>query len=1184
MNIFYKIISFRKIVMCGAMGLILMGVFAFVQMPRQEDPSIKINRMRIIVPFPGADPTKTEKFVTKVIEEEIGEIDGIEEILSTSKNGIASIDVIFQYDTDLQEGIDEVKDAVRDITPQLPKETLPPQIIDDMEKNFPLIVVATGEKYSLQELEVWVEKFKDECLNLPGVINSELRGELEKTIYVSLDLPKISKYRIAIARVIEALSARNDIAPGGTVKLGDKDFLIQTQGEFKSIRELENILVDLSTDLRPIYLRDIATIEEGHKDPEYRIRYNGDKAVALAVSMRNGYNVLNFEKEVQGLLDKFKNKLPADMNFEVCINQAQHVDHKLYQVYSNLLQGIICVIFVLFFFIGIRESTIISISIPITVVIALFFLSLLGVKLEQISIASFVVALGLLVDNSIVVVENIHDRMLRSDLGIIETFADAVKEVAPSITSGTLTTISAFIPMLFMGGDVGAYIRSIPLVMITTLFCSLFVSLSVTPILYLWFYPRKGLVKKEKPQKTPWLLRRYRKLIRFSLKNRYLMLLLGIAFVVGSLFVAKQMTRQLFPTINRPQFLINVFLPEGGTLDKCDQIAQRIHHIMMDKNNFPEVEDVICFIGNGSPKFYFNEFGDKQINNPSYMEIVVNLVRELPAGEVRATNELVSLTQKKLDREISSARIRVREFKSGKAFRAPVIIRLTGGNLEVLRSLTSEIKAIVESVPGTKNVHDNLGESTFKVKVETDPYALNQVGLLHVDISRDIRTAFSGTVATTFLSGDDEIDVTVRLHEKYRKNFDNIRQLYFASRLSDEKIPFAQVASLQLQLEKARINRYNQQWSASILSDVEGRLADAVQKDIRKKLDDFQPPPGYTLSFAGENKEVNKSFGSLRIAGFFAVILIYLILATEFNSLMQPIIILFILPLSVAGAIFGLSFTDSPLGFMTMLGFVSLIGIVVNDAILLVDFANSKIKHNQTGSMIESMENYSAILIETAEKRLKPIFATSITTIISLLPLAIYGGYLWAPFGWTVITGLVASTFLTLVFVPCFFRVLEDIRVYLRIMPAINIHVYTKNSQLQRALYHSLSTQARLSFINPDKKIIGPADGQHTDMVIIEEHAGNLWQIVTILQHARHAPHINSVIISDLFKNADEFLERCARENIEISRLQRHLIESNVYVSRSEAENLSAIIKEESNKLGDVVWNIWQLSRIDQRR
>ncbi len=1167
--------------MCAAMGLITLGLAAFVQMPRQEDPSIKINRVRIIIPYPGADPTKTEKLVTKVLEEEIAKLDTVEDIVSISKNNIASIEVFFYYETDIGLAIEELKDTVRDTTTQLPKEALAPIIFDEIEKSFPVIAVATGKNYTLPQLEAWMEAFEDECADLPGAINAEIRGEWEKTIFVSLYLEKLSKYRIPVARIISALSARNDLAPGGIVKLSGKDFLIQTQGEFSSIAEIENVIVDISEQGNPIYIKDLAVVETGRKDLNYKVRYNGQEAIALAISMRETYNVLRFEEEVQEKLSSFQKKLPPGIDLRLCINQAQHVSFKLDELYSNLFQGIVCVIFVLFFFIGIRESTVISLSIPITIVTAIFFLNLLGVRLEQISIASFVVALGLLVDNSIVIIENIHDHLKKSDQGIIETFALAVQEVAPSITSGTLTTIAAFIPMLFMGGDIGAYIRSIPIVMIVTLTCSLSLALSVTPIMYFWVYPKRSLGEIAKKEESSRLRTKYRSFIRFCLKRRYACLFIGFLFVVLSLVVAKRMDRQLFPTINRPQYIINAYLPEGGNLDQCEEVGKSIEKIMLDSKRFPEVKDIACFLGNGSPKFYFNELGDKQLNNPAYLEAIVNLHRSLENKEVRTTHNLVQITQEILDREISGARIRVREFKSGKAFRAPVIIRLTGNNLDILKSLTEKLKKIVESIPGTRNIHDNLGESTFKIQVKTDAYALNQVGLTHADIAKDIRTSFSGEIATTFLSGDEETDVMVRLLESDRQDFENIEELYFASRLSSEKISFNQVAKLQLQLEKAQINRYNQRWSASVFSDAQGRLPDAIQREIKAKIANWELPPGFTMTFEGENKEVTKSFGSLRVAAFFSILLIYLILATEFNSLFQPLIILLILPLSVAGAIFGLKLTGNPLGFMSMMGFVSLIGIVVNDAIILVDFANARIQKNKTGSMVESMENYSSILVDAAEKRLKPIIATSVTTVLSLLPLALYGGSLWSPFAWAVITGLIVSTVLTLVYVPCFFRVLEDIRVYFKIIPTVDIHVYTNDSRVKKELYHILSASYKLDFFDPKTKDL--THREKTDLVIIDETGLDLLIFLRLLQQTRHAPHIATFVVSKEYPDAQSFLEKRKLEQ-EISSYQEHLIKSSIYVTHDNLESLPKELKGAMNKIGEVLWNIWNLSRMEKKQ
>ncbi|WP_372369766.1 efflux RND transporter permease subunit [Candidatus Uabimicrobium sp. HlEnr_7] len=1156
----YKIIEFRKIFFVGSLAFIFSGIITFLQLPRQEDPTIKYNMVRVVVPYPGADPYKVEKLVTKEVEKTILEISGVDEVISVSKNGISSMEVLFDYDEDLDAAIEKLKDKVRELVPKLPSEIHPPIIFDELVKNYSLIAVMTGEKYNLQQLKNNIEILKKQCLDLPGVSDVELRGDLEEIIEVSLHLDKISKYRIPISRIVAALEVRNNVKPAGILKADKQDFLVETQGEFRTLEDIKNVIVDISAEDNPVYIKDLADVTAKLKDPDYRVRYNKQNVVALVVIMKDRYNIFNFQKQVHQAINSFHK--PPGIKIEIPVDQANYVDQKLGNLYSNLLQGMICVTFVLFFFVGIRESVIVSISIPLTFIISIFFLGILDVVLQQMSIASLVIALGLLVDNSIIIIENIHKEIQTSDKPWLYIFSDAVEEMAPSIISGTLTTIAAFIPLLFMVGATGAFLRSIPIVVIVTLASSLFVAICLTPILYFWITPKRERGEKSKTKNS---MLRYRKFIRFWLKRRYLAMVMGITFIAAGFYLASQMRVELFSKTTRGQFLINVFLPEGSNLDKCTSIAKKIENILFDQKNFTNIESVSCFLGNGSPKFYYNEVGDWQLNNPAFMEIAVNL----KASSSLSTTETVYAVQEKLDVEIAGAKIRVRQFQHGKPFKAPVAVRVLGETLSGIKKITQQLKDTLEEIPGTRNIMDNLGEDTYKVNVKIDPYRLNQIRVLHLDVSSDIYTALNGQTATSFLSNDEKIDVVVRLRKEDRSSFQDVRKLYFTSRFTGEKIPFYQLAKLDFSLEKGQINRYNQKWYASVFCDTRQRLASEVLGDLKRKIKGWEIPPGYTIEFEGEDKELQKSIKAISIAGCFAIILIYVILAFEFNSLFQPIIILSIFPVSVAGALFGLYFLDQPLGFMTLMGFVSLAGIVVNDAIILIDCANHKMRG---GSILKSYEGYSQILSIVAEERLKPILATSITTAVSLLPLAVWGGAFWAPFAWTVIFGLLTSTSLTLIFTPVVFRIVEDLKIRLGFMPPFTMYVFARESKSAKKISRLLGHRHFIKIYSQSYDI---ASG--SDFAILDQRDFETKEIVQIIQQVCKEPHIVLIIVSDGYHNSKTFGEKIKDYNV--SSFVNHVIENAHYIEGSDIEIIPKIVKQNSEKMQSVIQTIWQLSR-----
>ncbi|BBM84394.1 efflux RND transporter permease subunit [Candidatus Uabimicrobium amorphum] len=1161
---FYQILQYRRIVFLASCVLICSGLAMYYKIPKQEDPTIKYNMMRVIIPFPGADPGKVEKLVTQEVEKVILELDCIEKVFAVSRNGLAAFEIIFDYDQNLETAFEKLKDKIRDVRAKIPRETLAPIIFDEMVKNYSIISILKSKEHSLLELEYYFEQLKKRCLNLPGVETVEIKGGIDRAIFVSLHLDKLAKYRIPIRKITQALALRNDVKPGGTIKPGTKSFRIEAEGEFRNLKEIRNTVVDISAENQAVYIRDVADVRWGNKDTDYSILYRGEKVVALTVTMKKGYDIFRFQREYYSAQDKLQKILPKNMSIKVYLDQGRFVDAKLTLLYNNLLQGMFWVILVLFLFIGLRESIVVAISIPLTIVISFLFIRFTGFALQQMSIASLVIALGLLVDNSIVIVESIYHEIATKKHGWLESFAIGVNKIAPSIISGTLTTVAAFTPLMFMVGATGAFLRSIPTVVIITLMCSLYVALTLTPILYFWLRPKK-LQSKQSGHRMWW--KKYRRLIRWSLKKRYLVAFGGIAFAGTAAALGLTMKLELFPIADRPQLIVNVYLPEGSNLKKCEDVARNMSKVLT-KQKFPQIVDTIYFLGNGAPKFYYNENGDMKLKNPAYMEAVINLKQD-----THNITEVTHAIQKELQNNILQARTRVRQFRHGQPFQAPVSIRVSSNYPEDIEKVVIRLKKLLRKMHGTRNVMDNIGEDTYKWKLKIDPYRLNQIGITHNEISQDVFTAFHGVTATTFLSSEEKIDVVVRLREEDRQNFASISKLYFSSAATEVKIPFAQVAQIDFDLEKTQIHRYNQQLHAYVFSDTQNRLASEITAEVKNTIRTWEMPSGCEIHFAGEDEELRKSIRSILIAGVLAVFLIYVILSFEFNSLFQPLIILLIVPLAIAGAVIGLYLLGMPLGFMSLMGFVSLAGIVVNDSIVLVDTANRKMARNQV-ALVESYESYSAMLVDAAETRLIPIIATSITTIFSLLPLAIWGGNFWSAFAYSVIFGLATSTILTLVFAPVMFRIIEDIKMKFGVLPSFRIFVYPEKTSWKSEVNRLLSHRNHVHFLQTDSESkVDP------DFVILDLEKLSTHDVLQIL--CKHTQlHLIAIAITSDNITREDFLHSVERSRQKPSAHLRHTIKNMHYISSNELDYLPKLVEQGADKIQSLVKTIWDLSTL----
>ncbi len=1154
------VLQYRKIVVFFFICLLVSGSFAISRMPRQEDPSFTWNAVRVMIQYPGADPSKVEKFVTKPVEKEIRKIDNVEEIISFSKNNISVLDVKFVYDSDIQKGIDELKEKVYSL--ELPKACSFPEVYDDLTETYQVIAGITGDNYSLQQLEIAAEQVKESCQEVSGVAKVELRGEPEEVIFVSLNLQTLSKYPVPIDRIFEALSARNDFMPAGNINLQGKDFILQTKGEFKKVEDLATMIVDISgTSGHPIFLNDIASIELKNKTPEYKVRMDGKPAVAIVISMRKNYNIVRLGEEIKELIQEQQKIIPPGMEISVHHDQPLIVEETIDAFLSNLYLGIILVIIVVFLFMGLREALIVSFTIPISIICSFSILGMLGIHLHQVSISGFIAVLGLLVDNPIVIIENIRERHTKAKESLLKNISEAVKEIAPSITSGTLTTIAACLPLAFMSGATGEFIYSLPIVVITTLICSLAVSLGLTPIFYFWSAKRIPFLQE---QKKPPLLLLYQKGVLFALRKRYFLALLAFLLILVASWQALIMGRQLFPSANRAQFFIGVTLLEGTTIHECEQTAISIEKLLLDQKQFPEIDRVACFLGNGVPKFYYNEFGDKGINNPAYMEVLVNLKKQSILGSFRSREQVMDSISEALYQKIPREQVEIRQLQQGPPVRYPISVKLSGPNLDILHELTEELKESIKGIKSTKNVNDNLGEPVTQIHILTEPYRLNRLGLTHIVVANTVHIALSGKKATTFLTNDKEIDVIVRLHEQDRKTLDDLEDLYFASPYTQRKIPFASIGKLDVHLDSGVIYRHNEHWASLVYCYPNQKLADLVLSEIHKKISQKKLPRDFTVTYEGEDKELKKAFHSLFIAGGFALLLIYLILAAEFNSLLQPIIILIIIPLALAGAVIGLSILGYPLSFSAFLGAVSLTGIVVNDAIIIVDYANYRSR--KQGTLLEVWESYSDILVESSEKRLIAILATSITTVGGFLPLALFGGDFWSPLAYVMIFGMIFSTALTLIFVPVFFRILEDVKTYMGIITEAKVLIYNGDLQLEQQISYLLDDKYSLHFETEEDKFIETIRVYKPDIAIIGGEKISPQKIHNLVRRIKQSQaHTLILIISSSSQSRESFLQEMAT-----SRAQS-MIEANVYLPREEIDDLPMMIKQSLGRIRRVM-------------
>lgn len=998
--------------------LLFAGLNSYFNMPRTENPSIYVPGAGIVVIYPGASPVDMEQLIALPIEESVNELDDIKKINTSLYDGLAVINVEFTYETDAKEKYDEVVEKINSIRDELPND------LHKLEVNrwtssdvaiMQLAFVSENTEYSIMEHDA--EKLKDEIEKVKGIKRVNIIACPEKLVSVSLRMEKMAQMNISVEDVSNAIASNNANIPGGSIKLSDKSFSVKTSGSYKNLHELENTVVK-SYKGRLVYLRDIAEVTYDYEDKNHLAKFNGTRAIFMEVQQKEDFNIFDIMDQVKPIVSKFKNQLNDGISLEVVFDQADDVQNRINGFLGNLGQGILLVGILILLALGVKSALIVIIAIPLSVLIGLSIVDAWGFGMQQISIAGLVVALGLLVDNSIVMVENINRFV---DLGYKPRQA-AIKgagQIGWPIVSATATTVLAFVPIVMMPDKAGDFVKSLPFTIIATLTVSLFIALTLNPLITSKVFKSKEDIEKKNQNKGKKnkenLFRKalrkfiegpYRKTITLALKSNAIIIILALAFLGGAiaLFVTS-IGISFFPPAEKPQLMIRVNTPEGTNLRKTGKVANYVESVL---DTCSEVKHYATNIGHGNPRIYYNIFPRKNAKN--FAELFVELHEY--------DNEDFEAFVKKLRHTFASypdARIYVKVFEQSPPQKAPVELFIIGDDMDVLKQIAADAESFVKEQEGAINIENQLDVNRIDLYVNINKEKANQLGVPIHTIDKTVRTAVSGIAVSEFRDQrGKEYDIVLRLPEGEDIKVSDFDKIYVTS-LAGKQIPLKHLANIEFKEGPGIITRYNLNRNAVITADIrEGYTLDDVVEPIRQELKNYDFQSGYDYHFAGEVEGRKESFGGMQRAILIALIAIFAVLVLQFRSFAQPLIIYSAIPLAVIGSILALYITGYTFSFTAFIGLTSLVGIVINNSIILVDYTN-KLRHEG-----KCMDEALRIAGET---RFTPIILTTFTTIGGLLPLTLQGGGLWAPMGWTIIGGLLMSTLLTLVVVPVLYRI-----------------------------------------------------------------------------------------------------------------------------------------------------------------
>jgi multidrug efflux pump subunit AcrB len=909
-------------------------------------------------------------------------------------------------------------------------DTWEPAVIRDPKDTLDRIRAVAGDKYTYRELDEFTDLISKTLKTLPLVSKVERKGMLDEKVYLVYSQERLASYGLTLSKLPDILKVRNITVPGGQIDVQGKNLTIDPSGEFKSEKEIGDVVVSFSNSGAPVYLRDLFDISRGYESPARYLNFydwkdaegnwQRTRAITLSVQMRSGEIIGDFGKAVDEALAGLSSQLPADLQLARTSDQPRQVEESVDLFMVSLYEAIILVVIVsLVGFWEWRSALLMALAIPITLAMTFGMMHMLNIDLQQISIATLIIALGLLVDDPVVAGDSIKRELGAGHTSLIAAWLGPTK-LAGAILFATITNIVAYLPFLSVGGDTGAFLYSMPVVITCSLVASRLASMTFIPLLgYYMIKPKKELPMHERRKRgfAAW----YYRVGTAAINHRWKVLAGSVVFLALGVFFMSQLKTQFFPKDLSYLSYVEVWLPEDAPLEATNRATIRAEAVIRDV--FKEYGDrhaesgktgellrsLTTFVGGGGPRFWFSVSPEQQQLN--YAQIIVEVT------DKHETGHLVAPLQEALSAKIPEARIDVRQLESGKAVGLPVAIRISGDDAATLRAKAEQVMNIFRSIPEAARPRDDWGDESFSVKLQTDPDRANLTGITNLDVAAASATALSGYSVTTLREGDKQIPVVAKLRMEERARLDDINNLYVYSSTGTERVPLRQVSTVSYQMQTEKLRRRNQFRTITVsASPVEGVLASEVMAAARPKLEEFAKslPPGYRMEIGGEEETQVASFRDLIIVLGISVAAIFLTLVLQFRNAIKPIIVFAAVPYGTVGALAVLWLMGSPFGFMAFLGIISLVGVIVSHIIVLFDFIEEK--HAEGEPLQEA-------LLDAGIVRLRPVLITVGATVIALFPLAMHGGPLWEPMCYAQIGGLIAATFITLLLVPVIYSI-----------------------------------------------------------------------------------------------------------------------------------------------------------------
>ncbi|MEM0911043.1 MAG: efflux RND transporter permease subunit [Pseudomonadota bacterium] len=1018
MNITNWAIQNNRVTLVVVAALFFSGLAAYVSLPKAQDPGFTIRTATITTYFPGASPERVELLVTDLIEEKIQEMPEVEEITSESQSGISVINVDFyDYLMDMQTVFDDFRQKVEDVAPSLPSGAQAPIVNDEYGDTFGHIYSLVGPSYSAKEMSDQASRVRNALLKLDQVAKVDLYGDIDERIYIEYDNAKLTELGISPQSLGNTLESLNILSSGGDITVDRERINLEPTGNFNTVSDLQNAIVELPGQTALIRLGDIATVYRDYEDPpSVKVRIDGEEGISIAISLKDGGNLLTLGEQLKTLIPQLEADMPLGMSLSPMFYQSELTGKAVDDFVSNLFQAIVIVVIVMVVSLGLRTGMVVASLIPVVMVSTFFVMAQFDIGIDRISLAALIISLGLLVDNAIVVVEATIVRREDGENPVAAAINAATEMKGPLLIS-SLTTAAAFTPIALAESTVGEFTVSIFYVVTIALLLSWITSMTFIPMLTPFIHTKEKN-NEEQDQYTSPIYQRYRGLLTASVKHPLLFCGFVIALFFTSIYGMNYVPKVFIPPSEDPHMTVDLVLPVGTDIEATEAMIMRMEDYFSENLLVSEAEeDTVgltgwtAYIGSGGPRFIlaFNP------SNPNQAEalLIVNVNSSEALDPMKAAIENYFFEFE------PDVQLQVKRLANGPPVSYPIEIKVSGEEFQTLFDIVTDVKAGFWELPDVTVVNDSWGPQSKKFIIEVDQARAFRANVTNEDIATSLNASLSGMQLTEFREGDDVIPVVLRTEGAARDDLNKLENLTVFSQSTSAVVPLSQVADIQVVWEPSRIKRLDRDRMITVQVQLrDGVTAAEVSAQAQSWLEPSAQswPFGYFYTEGGETDESDTASKSIIAALPFACIAIIVLLILQFNSIRRTGIVLVTIPLGLIGIVFGLLVARSVFGFFTFLGLISLAGIVINNAIVLLDRIKVEIELN-------GLSEADAVL-QAAQQRARPILLTTATTIGGMIPLWIGGGPMFEPMAIAILFGLLFATGITLLLVPVMYSLL----------------------------------------------------------------------------------------------------------------------------------------------------------------